>query len=88
MNAQARAEFVQADAELNKTYEALLAKLPDAGSKEKLKQRTQRQNRRRSRGRTCRQIKRIMRTRDAIVHRRRMGNLPFLHPVVRTTSLS
>ena len=38
MNAQARAEFVQADAELNKTYEALLSKLPDVGSKEKLKQ--------------------------------------------------
>jgi uncharacterized protein YecT (DUF1311 family) len=37
MNTQARAEFVQADAELNKTYEALLTKLPDAGSKEKLK---------------------------------------------------
>lgn len=39
MNAQARAEFVQADAELNKTYEALLKKLPDAEGKEKLKQR-------------------------------------------------
>jgi uncharacterized protein YecT (DUF1311 family) len=38
MNAQARAEFVQADAELNKTYEALLRKLPDAEGKEKLKQ--------------------------------------------------
>lgn len=38
MNAQARAEFVQADAALNKTYEALLSKLPDAESKEKLKQ--------------------------------------------------
>jgi uncharacterized protein YecT (DUF1311 family) len=38
MNAQARAEFVQADAELNKTYEALLTKLPDAGSKQKLKE--------------------------------------------------
>ena len=38
MNAQARAEFEQADAELNKTYEALLRKLPDAESKEKLKQ--------------------------------------------------
>ena len=38
MNAQARADFVQADAELNKTYEALLTKLPDVGSKEKLKQ--------------------------------------------------
>ena len=38
MNTQARAEFEQADAELNKTYEALLTRLPDAGSKEKLKQ--------------------------------------------------
>ena len=38
MNAQVRAEFEQADAELNKTYEALLAKLPDAESKQKLKE--------------------------------------------------
>jgi uncharacterized protein YecT (DUF1311 family) len=38
MNAQARAEFERADAELNKAYEALLAKLPDSESKEKLKQ--------------------------------------------------
>jgi len=38
MNAQARAEFERADAELNKTYEALLKKLPDAERKEKLKQ--------------------------------------------------
>jgi uncharacterized protein YecT (DUF1311 family) len=38
MNAQARAEFEQVDAELNKTYEALLTKLADAESKEKLKQ--------------------------------------------------
>jgi uncharacterized protein YecT (DUF1311 family) len=38
MNAQARAGFVQADAELNKTYEALLTKLPDAESKQKLKE--------------------------------------------------
>jgi len=38
MNAQARADFVQADAQLNKTYEALLKKLPDAEGKEKLKQ--------------------------------------------------
>jgi uncharacterized protein YecT (DUF1311 family) len=38
MNAQARAEFAQADAELNKIYEALLAKLLDAEGKEKLKQ--------------------------------------------------
>jgi uncharacterized protein YecT (DUF1311 family) len=38
VNAQARAGFAQADAELNKIYEALLAKLPDAEGKEKLKQ--------------------------------------------------
>jgi uncharacterized protein YecT (DUF1311 family) len=38
MNAEARADFMKADAELNKTYEALLKKLSDAGSKEKLKQ--------------------------------------------------
>jgi uncharacterized protein YecT (DUF1311 family) len=38
MNAQARAEFAQADAELNKIYEAVLAKLPDTEGKEKLKQ--------------------------------------------------
>jgi len=38
MNAQARTEFEQADAELNKTYEALLTKLPDAESKQKLKE--------------------------------------------------
>jgi uncharacterized protein YecT (DUF1311 family) len=38
MNAQARAEFEKADAELNKTYEALLTKLPDAEAKQKLKQ--------------------------------------------------
>jgi uncharacterized protein YecT (DUF1311 family) len=38
MNAQARGDFVKADAELNKTYEALLTKLPDAESKQKLKQ--------------------------------------------------
>jgi uncharacterized protein YecT (DUF1311 family) len=38
MNAQARAEFEKADADLNKTYDALLAKLPDAEGKEKLKQ--------------------------------------------------
>ena len=37
MNAQARSEFVQAAAELNRTYEALLTKLPDAEGKEKLK---------------------------------------------------
>lgn len=38
MNAQARAEFERADADLNKTYDALLAKLPDTEGKEKLKQ--------------------------------------------------
>jgi len=38
MNAEAHADFVKADAELNKTYEALLKKLPDAESKDKLKQ--------------------------------------------------
>ena len=37
MNAQARADFEKADAELNKTYEALLAKLPDTEGKKKLK---------------------------------------------------
>jgi uncharacterized protein YecT (DUF1311 family)/sugar lactone lactonase YvrE len=37
MNAQARAEFKRADTELNKTYQALLTKLPDAESKQKLK---------------------------------------------------
>jgi uncharacterized protein YecT (DUF1311 family) len=38
MPAEAHADFVKADAELNKTYEALLKKLPDAESKEKLRQ--------------------------------------------------
>jgi uncharacterized protein YecT (DUF1311 family) len=38
MNAQAHAEFEQADAELNKTYDALLKKIPDAEAKDKLKQ--------------------------------------------------
>ena len=38
MNAEARADFKLSDAELNKTYEAVLKKLPDAESKEKLKQ--------------------------------------------------
>ena|SRR5262245_54907458 len=37
LNAQARAKFEQADAELNKTYRAVLAKLPDA-EKQKLKE--------------------------------------------------
>jgi uncharacterized protein YecT (DUF1311 family) len=38
MSAQARADFEQADAELNKTYQAVLKKLPDAESKQKLKE--------------------------------------------------
>ena len=38
MNAQARAEFERVDAELNKTYKALLARLPDAESKRKLQE--------------------------------------------------
>jgi uncharacterized protein YecT (DUF1311 family) len=38
MNAEARADFKKIDVELNKTYEALLKKLPDAESKQKLKQ--------------------------------------------------
>jgi uncharacterized protein YecT (DUF1311 family)/predicted secreted protein len=38
MNAEARADFQQADAELNKTYQALLTKLRDAESKQKLKE--------------------------------------------------
>ena len=37
MNAQARADFKQADAELNKTYQSVLAKLPTA-EKQKLKE--------------------------------------------------
>jgi uncharacterized protein YecT (DUF1311 family) len=36
MDSQASAEFERADAELNKTYNALLARLPDAESKQKL----------------------------------------------------
>jgi|SRR6266536_46667 len=38
MNSQARGEFEQADAELNKTYQAVLKKLPDVESKQKLKE--------------------------------------------------
>jgi uncharacterized protein YecT (DUF1311 family) len=38
MNAQARADFERADSERNKTYEALLTKLSDTESKQKLKQ--------------------------------------------------
>jgi len=38
MNAQARAEFERADAELSKTYKALLARLSDAESKKKLEE--------------------------------------------------
>jgi uncharacterized protein YecT (DUF1311 family) len=36
MNAQARADFERAEAELNRTYHVLLARLPDAESKRKL----------------------------------------------------
>ena len=38
MNAQARGEFERADLERNKTYEALLTKLSDTESKQKLKE--------------------------------------------------
>jgi len=38
MNAQARADFARADAELNKTYQSVLAKLPAAESKQKLRE--------------------------------------------------
>ena len=38
MNRQAAKDFEKADAELNKTYEALLRKLPDAESKQKVKE--------------------------------------------------
>jgi uncharacterized protein YecT (DUF1311 family) len=38
MNRQAAKDFHKADAELNRTYEALMAKLPDAESKQKLKE--------------------------------------------------
>lgn len=38
MNAQARAEFARADADRNKTYQAVLAKLRDAASKQKLRE--------------------------------------------------
>lgn len=38
MSRQAAKDFEKADTELNKTYEALLRKLPDAQGKEKLKQ--------------------------------------------------
>src|SRR3954468_1366207 len=36
MNAQARADFERADAELHKTYDALLARLTDAETKQRL----------------------------------------------------
>jgi uncharacterized protein YecT (DUF1311 family) len=39
INSQARTEFLPADAELNKTYETLLANLPDDKSREMLKNR-------------------------------------------------
>ena len=38
MNARARADFERADADLNKTYQAVLAKLRDAESKQTLKE--------------------------------------------------
>jgi uncharacterized protein YecT (DUF1311 family) len=38
MNAEARADFARADADLNKTYQSVLAKLPSAASKQKLKE--------------------------------------------------
>lgn len=38
MNAQARADFVRADADLNKTYQAVLAKLRETESQQKLKE--------------------------------------------------
>ena len=38
MNAQARAEFHRADADLNKTYQSVLAKLPTIESKQKLRE--------------------------------------------------
>ena len=38
MNRQAAKDFEKADAKLNSTYAALLAKLPDADSKRKLKE--------------------------------------------------
>src|SRR6266436_1236024 len=38
MNRQAAKDFEKADAELNSTYAALMAKLPDADSKQKLKE--------------------------------------------------
>src|SRR5205823_8028875 len=38
MNAQARADFAQADADLNKTYQSVLAKLPTVENKQKLRQ--------------------------------------------------
>jgi uncharacterized protein YecT (DUF1311 family) len=38
MNAQARTDFARADADLNKTYQAVLTKLRDAESKQKLRE--------------------------------------------------
>jgi len=38
MNAQPRADFKQADTELNKTYQAVLAKLRDAETKQELRE--------------------------------------------------
>ncbi len=38
MNAQARGDFQRADADLNKTYQSVLAKLPTVESKQKLRE--------------------------------------------------
>ena len=38
MNAEARADFQRADADLNKTYQSVLAKLPTVESKQKLRE--------------------------------------------------
>src|SRR5262249_9806528 len=38
MNAQARADFARADADLNKTYQSVLAKLPTAERKQELRE--------------------------------------------------
>ena len=38
LNAQARAEFQRADADLNKTYQSVLTKLPTVESKQKLRE--------------------------------------------------
>ena len=38
MNAEARVDFQRADADLNKTYQSVLAKLPTVESKQKLRE--------------------------------------------------